>query len=142
MKRPLAATRVETSDSGITSCEEMFVGGASIDLATCVASTRFSCARPACQFPSAMPAAQAAAARATAQPRGRKEYPEGMRYVVIAMLVLIVASLASALFYMLRGRDDPKKMARALSMRVGLSVLLFLVLMAGWLLGLWQPGRL
>lgn len=58
------------------------------------------------------------------------------------MLVLIVASLASALFYMLRGRDDPKKMARALSMRVGLSVLLFLVLMAGWLLGLWQPGRL
>jgi Na+-driven multidrug efflux pump len=65
-----------------------------------------------------------------------------MRYVVIAMLVLIIASLGSALYYMLRGRQDPKKMARALSMRVGLSVLLFLMLMAGWLLGLWQPGRL
>lgn len=65
-----------------------------------------------------------------------------MRYVVIAMLILIIASLASALYYMLRGRQDPKKMARALSMRVGLSVLLFLMLMAGWFLGLWQPGRL
>ena len=65
-----------------------------------------------------------------------------MRYVVIAMLVLIVASLGSALFYMIRGRDDPKKMARALAIRVGLSVALFAMLMAGWFLGLWQPGRL
>ena len=65
-----------------------------------------------------------------------------MRYVVIAMLVLIVASLGSALFYMIRGRDDPKKMARALAIRVGLSVALFVMLMAGWFLGLWQPGRL
>jgi Na+-driven multidrug efflux pump len=65
-----------------------------------------------------------------------------MRYVVIAMLVLIVASLGSALYYMMRGRDDPKKMARALAIRVGLSVGLFVVLMAGWFLGLWAPGRL
>jgi Na+-driven multidrug efflux pump len=65
-----------------------------------------------------------------------------MRYVVIAMLVLIIASLGSALFYMLRGGRDPKKMARALSVRVGLSVLLFLLLMAGWSLGLWRPGGL
>ena len=142
MKRPLAATRVETSDSGITSCEEMFVGGASIDLATCVASTRFSCARPACQFPSAMPAAQAAAARATAQPRGRKEYPEGMRYVVIVMLLAILASLGSAALFMLRGRGDSRRMARALALRVGLSVALFLMLMAGYYFGLFQPGRL
>jgi Na+-driven multidrug efflux pump len=65
-----------------------------------------------------------------------------MRYVVIAMFVLIIASLGSALFYMMRGRDDPRKMARALAIRVGLSVGLFVLLMAGWLLGLWQPGRL
>jgi hypothetical protein len=64
-----------------------------------------------------------------------------MRYVVIAMLVLILASLASALFFMLRGRDDPKKMARALTVRVGLSVALFLMLMAGYYFGL-IPGRL
>jgi Na+-driven multidrug efflux pump len=65
-----------------------------------------------------------------------------MRYVVIAMLIMIVASLASALFFMLRGRDDPKKMARALAIRVGLSVALFVMLMAGWYLGIFQPGRL
>ena len=65
-----------------------------------------------------------------------------MRYVVIAMLVLILASLASALFYMLKGREDPKKMARALAVRVGLSVALFVMLMAGYFLGLIQPGRL
>jgi Na+-driven multidrug efflux pump len=65
-----------------------------------------------------------------------------MRYVVIAMLVLIIASLGSALYYMMRGRDDPKKMARALAVRVGLSVALFVMLMAGWFFGLWRPGGL
>jgi xanthine/uracil permease len=65
-----------------------------------------------------------------------------MRYVVIAMLVLIVASLASALVFMMRGGQDPKKMARALAIRVALSVALFVMLMAGYFLGYLQPGRL
>jgi Na+-driven multidrug efflux pump len=65
-----------------------------------------------------------------------------MRYVVIAMLLLIMASLGSALYYMMRGRDDPKKMARALTIRVALSVALFLLLILGYFLGLWQPGKL
>ncbi len=57
------------------------------------------------------------------------------------MLVMIVASLASALMFMMRGRDDPKRMAKALTIRVGLSVALFLILMAGYYFGL-VPGRL
>ena len=65
-----------------------------------------------------------------------------MRYVVIAMLFLIVASLGSAVFYMLRRRDDPSRMARSLSVRVGLSVALFVLLMAGWYLGYFRPGGL
>jgi FtsH-binding integral membrane protein len=64
-----------------------------------------------------------------------------MRYVVIAMLVLILASLASALVFMVKGRDDPKRMARALTVRIALSVGLFLLLMAGYYFGL-VPGRL
>lgn len=64
-----------------------------------------------------------------------------MRYVVIAMLVLILASLASALIFMARGRDDPKRMAKALTVRIALSVGLFLMLMAGYYFG-WIPGRL
>ena len=42
-----------------------------------------------------------------------------MRYVVIAMLLAIVASLGSAAFFMLRGRGDSRRMARALAWRVG-----------------------
>ena len=57
------------------------------------------------------------------------------------MLVLILASLASALVFMVRGRDDPKRMAKALTVRVALSVGLFIVLMAGYYFGL-IPGRL
>jgi hypothetical protein len=65
-----------------------------------------------------------------------------MRYVVIAMLLAIVGSLASAAVFMLRGRGDSKAMAKALALRVGLSVALFLLLMAGYFFGLIQPGRL
>lgn len=65
-----------------------------------------------------------------------------MRYVVIAMLVAIIASLASAAVFMLRSRGDPKRMARALTVRVGLSVTLFLLLMLGYYFGFFQPGRL
>ena len=65
-----------------------------------------------------------------------------MRYFVIAMLVAIVASLASAALYMVRGRGDSRRMAKALAIRVGLSVTLFLLLMVGYYFGLFQPGRL
>jgi formate/nitrite transporter FocA (FNT family) len=88
-----------------------------------------------------MAAAQAAAASAAAQIRGRKEYPESMRYVVIAMLLAIVASLASAAVFMFRDRGESRRMVKALALRVGLSVGLFLMLMAGYYFGL-IPGRL
>ena len=58
------------------------------------------------------------------------------------MLIAIVASLGSAAVFMLRGRGDSRRMARALAWRVGLSVAVFLLLMAGYFLGLIQPGRL
>jgi hypothetical protein len=59
-----------------------------------------------------------------------------MRYVVIAMLIAIVVSLGSALWYMLRPGKDPKRMVKALALRVGLSVTLFVILMAGYYFGL------
>lgn len=64
-----------------------------------------------------------------------------MRYVVIAILIAIVASLASALWAMLRPGKDPKRMVKALSVRVGLSVALFVMLMAGYYFG-WITARL
>jgi hypothetical protein len=65
-----------------------------------------------------------------------------MRYVVIAMLIAIVLSLGSALWFMLRPRkEDPQRMVKALALRVGLSVTLFVMLMLGYYFGL-VPGKL
>jgi hypothetical protein len=64
-----------------------------------------------------------------------------MKIVVIAFIVLIIASLGSALFFMVTERRDPKRMVKALAFRVGLSVTLFLLLMAGYYFGL-IPGRI
>ena len=64
-----------------------------------------------------------------------------MRYLVLVMLVLIVASLGSALLYVVRDRSGSKRALKALALRVGLSMGLFLFLMAGYYFG-WIPGRL
>jgi len=88
-----------------------------------------------------MPAAQPAAASANAQSRGRKEYPEIMRYVVIGVLVLIVLSLGSALVFVFRDRSDSKRAVKALALRVGLSVGLFVFLMVAYYFG-FVPDRL
>jgi hypothetical protein len=65
-----------------------------------------------------------------------------MRYVVIAMLILIVGSLGSAAVHMVRGRGDSSRMAKALAWRVGLSVALFILLMVGYYFGLFKPHQL
>lgn len=62
-----------------------------------------------------------------------------MKPLIILTLVGIVASLAHAMFTMTSGPTDSKRMVRALSIRVGLSVALFAFLMIGWYLGLVEP---
>ena len=63
-----------------------------------------------------------------------------MRIIVIVFLIAILGSLGSALYYMVTERNGGTRMARALAIRVGLSVSLFLLLMAGYYFGL-IPGR-
>ena len=63
-----------------------------------------------------------------------------MRYLVIAVLLLIVASLGSAAVFMMRDRGNSRRMVRALAIRVGLSVALFAFLMLGYYFGLF-PNR-
>ena len=66
-----------------------------------------------------------------------------MKYLVAVAFLAILASLGSALFFMLKGgkRDEatakPKvgRMARALTFRIGFSVLLFICILVGWKLG-------
>ena len=64
-----------------------------------------------------------------------------MRYVVIAVLLLIVASLGSAMFFMMHDRSGSKRMVKALAIRVSLSLALFLFLMGGYYFG-WFAVRL
>jgi len=64
---------------------------------------------------------------------------ELFRIVVGLVMVGIVASLGSALFHLMNDKCDSKKMVRALTVRIGLSVGLFLLLMAAWALGFIQP---
>jgi len=63
------------------------------------------------------------------------------KIIVILMMFAILASLASALVFLLRDRGrtntrhDPQRMVRALTWRIGLSITLFLLLMAGFYFG-------
>ncbi len=66
-----------------------------------------------------------------------------MTYLVIAGFLAIVASLGSALFFMMRDGQDGKpktsNMARALAFRVGFSVLLFVCILLAWKFGYIRP---
>ena len=64
-----------------------------------------------------------------------------MRYFVVAVFALIIFSLGSALFYMMKDKSGTNRTVRALTWRVGLSVGLFVFLILGTYLG-WIPGRL
>jgi hypothetical protein len=59
-----------------------------------------------------------------------------MRIVVIAMLVLILGSLGSALWFLIRDKGDSERTVKALTVRVSLSIGLFLLLMVGYYFGL------
>lgn len=59
-----------------------------------------------------------------------------MKIIIILFLLVIVGSLASALFYLVRDKGGSDRTVKALTIRVGLSVGLFLLLLLGYYLGL------
>jgi cytochrome bd-type quinol oxidase subunit 2 len=66
-----------------------------------------------------------------------------MKYLIALAFLAIIASLGSALFFMMKdGRDGKAKtsnMARALAWRVGFSILIFVCILIAWKLGYIQP---
>ena len=66
-----------------------------------------------------------------------------MKFLVALAFVAIVGSLGSALYFMMKdGQGEKAKssnMARALTIRIGFSVLLFLCILVGWKLGYIRP---
>ena len=71
-----------------------------------------------------------------------------MKAIIVLGIVAVLACLAAAGYFMLRrseGEDEAKRsrmMARALAFRVGLSVLLFLLILGAYLMGYIQPTGL
>jgi hypothetical protein len=62
-----------------------------------------------------------------------------VKAIVIVLLLGIVGSLGHALFSMTSGPSDDRRMVQALTVRVTLSVALFVLLFIGWRLGLMTP---
>lgn len=65
-----------------------------------------------------------------------------IKIIVLLVFVGIVASLASGLYYLVNDKGDSRRTLRALTWRVGLSVGLFIFLMALVGLGVIQPHGL
>ncbi|MBL8251081.1 MAG: twin transmembrane helix small protein [Candidatus Competibacter sp.] len=65
-----------------------------------------------------------------------------MKIVVIVMLMLILGSLGSGLFFLISDRGQNRRTVKALTLRIGLSVALFALLMLAYATGLIKPHGL
>ncbi|HEX5420794.1 MAG TPA: twin transmembrane helix small protein [Gammaproteobacteria bacterium] len=65
-----------------------------------------------------------------------------MYLIVVLLFVAVLASLGSGLGFLLKSKNDKsnsKRLAQALTLRIGLSVLLFVLLIVAWRVGLIHP---
>ena len=62
--------------------------------------------------------------------------------IIVLVFIGILASLASALIHLVRGRGSSDRTAKALTVRIGMSVGLFLLLFLLYWAGLIQPHGL
>ena len=65
--------------------------------------------------------------------------PHDFKVIVVVLLGCIVASLGKALFHMSSGPNQSGEMVQALYWRIGLSLLLFALLMTGYHLHVISP---
>ncbi len=63
----------------------------------------------------------------------------GVKWLVLAIFFAIILSLVSAMLSLVRGHTESRSMVRALSVRIGLSIFLFILLWATWKLGWIEP---
>jgi uncharacterized protein YacL len=63
-----------------------------------------------------------------------------VKWLVLVIFLAILASLGSAMMHLVRdNRGETRDMVRALSVRIGLSIALFILLWAAWLMGWIEP---
>jgi len=66
----------------------------------------------------------------------------GIKWLVLVIFFAIILSLVSAMVHLVHDyRGESKRMVRALTLRIGLSITLFFVLWLTWKLGWIEPHR-
>ena len=61
-----------------------------------------------------------------------------MRIIALLFIVFILASLASALYYLIKDKGQSDRTVKMLTVRIALSLLVFAILMASYYFG-WIP---
>jgi len=63
-----------------------------------------------------------------------------MNYIILIFFIFIIYSLASALYYMMKDGGGSTRMVKALTLRVGVSILLFLFILFSFWMGWIKPA--
>ncbi|MCE2989506.1 MAG: twin transmembrane helix small protein [Burkholderiales bacterium] len=61
-----------------------------------------------------------------------------MKWLLVVLLIAVVVSLFSGLFFMYKKRGNPNAVVNALKLRVALSITVFLIAVGGFVFG-WFP---
>ena len=62
-----------------------------------------------------------------------------LKFLIIVLFLAILASLARGFFGLMKDKGDSKRVVNALTWRIALSILLFVLLFVAWAGGLIQP---
>jgi putative copper export protein len=65
-----------------------------------------------------------------------------IKIIILILFVLILASLAASMFTFIRDRENKQRTAKLLTIRITLSIILFIVLGLSFLMGWIQPHPL
>ncbi|MGH8670878.1 MAG: twin transmembrane helix small protein [Burkholderiales bacterium] len=72
----------------------------------------------------------------TAKLATQRELTTVIKLLVVVFLVLIVGSLASGLYYLVKDKGTSTRAVKALTLRITLSIALFVLLMLGYYFGI------
>jgi len=59
-----------------------------------------------------------------------------VKVIIVLTLIVIVGSLFSALFFLVKDKSGAERTVKALTIRIGLSISLFILLMLGYYFGI------
>ncbi|HWJ05720.1 MAG TPA: twin transmembrane helix small protein [Steroidobacteraceae bacterium] len=62
-----------------------------------------------------------------------------IKFLIVAVLIAIVLSLGSGLFFLVKDERHSRKTVNALTVRIALSVALFILLFIAWQQGMIEP---